>query len=546
MFALGLLAPGPISADIETTLSHYFYRDLATADASMSYSESLRSTAFGYTLAFHAKNDQVLDREDVDLALETFSAFALTRRDTVRVDFGYGRYAERKRGDEIGQRDGFAGFELRIHPLNGELLSRVRGRATDYFRGSEDLDNSGVQTEHRYSVDLGALSMLAGMSAGRWRLTEETAGLAEIGYQIPNGEIIALLEADRTHYPVPAGRERRTRRSARVTGTILLPLGPLGVEVHTSVSRNDRTYGLNRLKNGTRDRGEIGGALSARFGGWTLGSSLGLGLENSDFRTYAGDERTNTNRAALSCRFDFGRGHHIELEGTVDMERFTYPEEVRQDDRDKRDAELKLDIGFLLDGNTALDLAFGAVRRDLVYLRATRSINTSKNEHFTLLAEVEHSSTLEFTQRAEITALYSTFSNERERNQIIRYLQSMTRLGYPEGEPRIIASYLYRTQDRGSYVLDRGDWVYLRSVITYENTLSGTFIPLRPMGFALGMEGSWYSRHQRTRGEVNLVASETVAGVSISRGSFLFAYRVHNRHHEDVFYSVDLTLNTMF
>jgi hypothetical protein len=388
--------------------------------------------------------------------------------------------------------------------------------------------------------------LVASLDAGRWRLTEETSGAAELGYALKNGLLRARLEVDQNEYPVSSERERRNRRSAEIEGVLTFPSGPFDGELSVSLFRNDRSYRVNRLKDETRGGGRIEGALALTRGPWRLGGTLGLGLQNGDFRTYEGDERRNTNRAGLSGSFTFGPGHRVNAEGTVRIERFTYPEGIRRDDRDERKADLDLSVDLILDANTDLKVGFNAVQRDIAYLKAVRAINTSRSEDFTLVADISHESDIALVQRAEITALYTTFSHERDRNQIIRYLESTTRLSYPSRSARVHLTYLYRTQDRGSYVQDLGQWVYLRQVITYENTLSGTIVPLTPMGFALGLEGSWYSRHQRNRGEVDLVASETLAGLSLSKGSFLFAYRAHFRWNEDVFYSADVAFQTTF
>jgi hypothetical protein len=541
-----LLCSASLPGSGTTRLSHFFYKDLATSSVSLEYRRIAGGTVAGYALSLDTKDDRLLKREDIDLDARTYASFPLEGKDTVTVEFGYLTGLERRTSRELGQRNGFASVRFQSSPLGGRFFGAFRTEATDYFREGSGLDNSGVSLNARYAREFGLWSVETGLRAGRFRLTEETEGRAELRLNRDRSTLDLRLEADDRGYPVPAGRETRRNRYARLRGETTIPLGMMELEMSASAFRTDRAYAQNRLKDEIRDGGTVRGLMRGSLGRFRYSGGLSLGLEKGDFSTYAGDEDREASRATLGGRYDFAQGHHLAVEGTAEMKRFTYPEGVRRDDRDERDMKVILSSGIVLGAETSLYMALQVARRDVVYLEAERSINTLKNEHYNLEAEVSHVSALVFTQRMEINALYSIFNYERDRNQLIRYLESRTSIQYPPWEPVLDVTYLYRTQDRGSYVEDQSDWVYLRAVITYENTLTGSALFLRPFGVALRAEGSWYSRHQRSQGEVDLVASERIAGLSARRGSFHFAYRVHFRENEDSFHSVDLALNARF
>lgn len=496
--------------------SHFFYRNYARNDVSLSYRELQGIKSFSYGFFYLGKEDFFIKRKvdelgfqaagSIEKKLDTLAIFTVAnlRREVRNIPL----WREQSLSLKLSKRGKYCSFFKVISEF--ELIGKK------YVWGGERKDNSGAKALLLLHFPPSAQKVGFKIEGEERRLSRYGGVSTEFFGGWRNLQYTLNFSLKENRFPHPVLMEKQNELEGG--GSILLNFNELGVEGNTNFSFNMRDIRLMRDFLHSRKLGDIKfeSALETRRGRTKFKAEYALSLNIKDFKGVRGDEDHFFNSLKLFLETN-GRLGLFRLSYGIALSRFIYPEKIILDDRDERRERVLFHYEKRFREHPVLKLELLVDRRNLVYIKSIRSASTRKVERYILKGSVEERGALFFLNRAEIAAFYTKYHFTPENNVLLRYLLESVNIAYPADSSFLLLNFKYRTQDQGSYIetVEKG-WVYMRNLINDEIEISPS-IRFFEVGKIRGfLNYRAYRRYRKFIGyKRELVVGESGVGIKI-------------------------------
>jgi len=266
-------------------------------------------------------------------------------------------------------------------------------------------------------------------------------------------------------YPKDEQKERRDQdgESTGIKGTFKLLPG-FETTLGYDYSRTTSTYDLEPARNSDLATRAVDASVKYSLAGTDVSAELRSETKRNEYyNEQTGDSYGQTLGATVTRRF--GDRLNATLRGRMSLYSHHYDDAEENDqDRDLFDQEAT----FTLDYTPRTDITAGLtlrVREDnLIYIRRTRTGDNKTAQTYSVQPSIKKtfSPTVSVSQRYELSADYTFYTYDKDRNFLVRNFAVTTALDWTVRAPlKATVAHTYRGQDEGSYVEDEaGDVGY--------------------------------------------------------------------------------------
>lgn len=295
---------------------------------------------------------------------------------------------------------------------------------------------------------------------GALRSTDESVSHAlgaDIGYTWGSNTLkVALARSTSTNeYPKEQQKERhgQDNGSTSITGTFK-PLPDMDLSLGYDYSRSRSTYAIDPSK----DSDVVGRSVSASLNYTIAETSLSGQLTSDVTRNEYFNSQTGSSYGkslVTSASRSFGDRVSAKFSGRMTLYSHHFDDtEANDQDRDLFDRDGTLTLDYKPGGTISTTLTLRAREDQLIYVRRSRTGDNKTTQTFSVLPvitkKLPHG--LSLTQRYELSADYTIYTFDEDRNFLVRNLGVTTELRWMGlTSLDITLSHRYVGQDEGSY-----------------------------------------------------------------------------------------------
>lgn len=315
----------------------------------------------------------------------------------------------------------------------------------------------GVKSSLSYS---GRHSLLDS-EQGALRSTDESVSHtlgAEVGCTWGKNALGANLSRSTStnEYPKEEQKERRGQdnRSTTITGSFKLVPG-MDLSLGYDHSRGKSSYALDPSRDSDLLSRAVTASLNYTIAGTSLTSQFSSDVKRNE---YFNEQTGNSYGKSLvaSASRDFGERVSAKFNGRMTLYSHHFDDtEANDQDRDLYDREGTLSLEYTPRSDISTALTLRAREDQLVYIRRTRTGDNKTTQTFSVqpIITKRFSRGLSLSQRYELSADYTFYTFDEERNSLIRNLGVTTEFMWSGPKALdVLVSHRYTGQDEGAYV----------------------------------------------------------------------------------------------
>jgi len=257
-------------------------------------------------------------------------------------------------------------------------------------------------------------------------------------------------------YPKEEQKERREQENRNTTANATLKLLPdMDLTLGYDYSRNRSSYALDPGRDNEVTGRTVSASLNYTLAGVRLTSQFTSDAKRNEYyNEQTGDTYGKT--LSVTATRDFGTRLKATLNGRTTLYSHHFDDvEENDQDRDLYDQEAMLKLDYRVGGSISAGLTLRVREDQLVYIRRTRTGDNKTAQTYLLQPFITKtlSRSMSLTQRYELSADYTFYTFDEDRNFLIRNLGITTEFRWSGlSSLDVTLSHRYVSQDEGAYV----------------------------------------------------------------------------------------------
>ncbi len=257
-------------------------------------------------------------------------------------------------------------------------------------------------------------------------------------------------------YPKDEQKERRglEDRSTAVSGTFE-PVPDMKLSLGYDHSRTESSYSIDPTRDSDTRSRAVTASVTYTIAGTNLTSQFSSDVKRSE---YTGDQTGDSYGKSLLATASRSFGNRVSAKFSGRMTLYSHhfdDTEANDQDRDLYDRDGTISLDYTPRSDLSASLSLRAREDQLIYIRRTRTGDNKSTQTFSVQPAItkKFSRGLSVTQRYDLSADYTIYTYDEDRNFLVRNLGVTTELRW-SGLTSLDAtlSHKYTAQDEGAYV----------------------------------------------------------------------------------------------